>query len=83
MILAAPLLDTVRASIGAIEVQVEAQCVFAFSSKEVISLRRVELPTPDVAMKQFEAVDYGDRAVTISVRVTAHGRIQIHCAVGI
>ncbi|OXJ06908.1 PIN domain-containing protein [Burkholderia sp. AU6039] len=81
--LASALLEAVRSANGAIKVQVEAQSLIRFSSREVVTVQRVELPPPEVAAGQFEAVDYGEHSVTVSVQGTAHGRIQIHCSFGL
>ncbi|MBN3506414.1 PIN domain-containing protein [Burkholderia cenocepacia] len=81
--LAAALLDALRAARNAIRVQVDAQCIFAFTSREVITLQRVELPGPELAVTTFEPVDYNEQSVTVAVEATAHGRIQIHCAFGV
>ncbi|WP_396334109.1 PIN domain-containing protein [Burkholderia anthina] len=80
--LATALLEALQASPGAIQVQVEAQCFVGFGWKEAIDVQRVELPTPDVALNEFEAVDYGEHAVTVAVQGTAHGRISIACDFG-
>ncbi|WP_176100488.1 PIN domain-containing protein [Burkholderia cepacia] len=80
--LASALLDAVHTSTGAIQVQVEAKSDFPFGWKDVVELQRVELPEPDIALTEFEAVDYGDHAVTVSVHAMANGRISIYCGFG-
>ncbi|WP_234745697.1 PIN domain-containing protein [Burkholderia sp. WTPI3] len=78
--LAAAMLDALRTSFGAIQVHIEASSGYAYDWKERIDLERVELPVPEIALTEFEAVDYGDGAVTVAVHGTAHGRISIYCA---
>lgn len=78
--LAAAMLDALRNSFGAIQVQIEASSGYAYDWKERIDLERVELPAPEIALTEFEAVDYGEGAVTVAVHGTAHGRISIDCA---
>ncbi|WP_107314892.1 PIN domain-containing protein [Burkholderia metallica] len=80
--LATALLQALHASAGAIQVQVEAQCLVGFGWKEAIDVQRVELPTLGVALDEFEAVDYGEQAVTVAVQGTAHCHISIVCDFG-
>lgn len=80
--LATALLQALHASAGAIQVQVEAQCFVGFGWKEAIDVQRVELPTLDVALDEFEAVDYGEQAVTVAVQGTAHCHISMVCDFG-
>ncbi|VWD54740.1 hypothetical protein BLA18110_07969 [Burkholderia lata] len=80
--LADALFRALSAQSGAIDVQVEARSDFPYGLRDVIDMQRVALPTLEVALNEFEAVDYGDGAVTVAVHCTAHGRITIVCAFG-